>query len=101
MPLARIIHQAPYLRSRNLAVEVLAVTRSREGGFPGEWYRWPSLQGMEARCQSPSPVDKMAKIRLGKRSAGKLLLIHMELKFKQSCGRHVVHCDGVFVADMV
>lgn len=70
-------------------------------GSPGECYRWPPLQGMEARCQSPPPVDKMAKTRLGERSAGKLQLIHMELKFKQSCGRHVVNCDGVFVADMV
>lgn len=43
----------------------------------------------------------MAKLRLGKRSAGKLILIYMEIKFKQSCGKHVVNHDGVFVADMV
>ena len=106
MPLVRIINQAPYLlrshlHSCNLAVEIFAVTISCEGGFPGEWYRWLSLQDMEARCRSPSPEDKMAKPHLGKRSVGKLLLIYTELKFKQSCGRHAVNRDGVFVADMV
>lgn len=101
VPLVHIINWAPYLlRSRlhscNLVVEIFAVTISCEGGFLGEWYRQPSLQDVEMKCQSPSPEGKMAKPHLGKRSTGKLLLIYVELKFKQSCRRHAVNCDGFF-----
>lgn len=103
-PLVPITNQAPYLlgshpQSCNVAVEIFAVTISCEGGFPGEWCR--SLQDMEGRHESPSPEDKMAKPHWGKKSAGELLLIYMELKFKHCCGRHIVNGDGACVADMV
>lgn len=103
-PLVHIINQAPYLlgshlQSCNVAVEIFTVTISCEGGFPCEWCR--SLQDVEVRYESPSPEDKIAKPHWGKKSAGKLLLIYMELKFKHCCGRHIVNCDGAFVADMV
>lgn len=82
-------------------MEIFAVTISCKGEFSGEWYKWLSLQDMDVRCQSPFPEGKMAKPYLGKRSVGKLLLVYIEIKLKQNCGRHVVDHEGVFVADIV